>query len=179
MVTKEQLLKIMPNAVGRVDSFLPWLNEYMPKAYINTRMRVCHFLAQIAHESGEMRYVRETGSGAKYDTGALARKLGNTPQKDGDGERYKGRGLIQLTGKTNYAAASKAAGVDFVGHPEWLELPRWAVWSACWYWQGRGLNALADRDELTNITKRINGGTNGLQDRLKYLGRAKRAIPGG
>lgn len=175
-ITKEQLKAIMPFAGARADVFLPYLNRYMERYGIDNRMRVCHFLAQIAHESGELRYTREIGSGAEYDTGRKARMLGNTPAKDGDGQRYKGRGLIQITGRANYKQISKATGVDFEGHPEWLELPQWATMSACWWWNNRGLNALADRDELTNITKRINGGKNGLQDRLMYLGRAKRAI---
>lgn len=175
-ITQQQLLAIMPNARARVSMFLPYLNKYMQRYGINNRMRACHFLAQIAHESGELRYTRELASGAEYDTGRKAQMLGNTPQKDGDGQRYKGRGLIQITGRSNYKQISKATGVDFEDHPEWLELPQWATMSACWWWDNRGLNRLADRDELTNITKRINGGTNGLQDRLKYLGRAKKVI---
>lgn len=168
---KEQLLAIMPTAGTRSDVFLPYLNKYMERYAINNRMRVCHFLAQIAHESCELRYTKELASGAEYEG---RRDLGNV--KAGDGVRYKGRGLIQITGRANYAEISKATGIDFVGHPDWLELPQWATMSACWWWNNRGLNALADRDELTNITKRINGGTNGLQDRLRYLGRAKRVI---
>ena len=86
-ITKEQLKVIMPNAGTRADVFLPYLNRYMERYGINNRMRVCHFLAQIAHESGELRYTREIGSGAEYDTGRKARMLGNTPAKDGDGQR--------------------------------------------------------------------------------------------
>lgn len=175
-ITKQQLLAIMPNARTRADVFLPYLNRYMAKYGISTRMRVCHFLAQIAHESGELRYTKELASGAEYDTGRKAQLLGNTPQKDGDGQRYKGRGLIQITGRANYKQISDATGIDFYNHPDWLELPQWATMSACWWWNNRGLNAMADRDELTNITKKINGGTNGLQDRLMYLGRAKKVI---
>jgi putative chitinase len=175
-ITKEQLRAIMPNAGVRADVFLPYLNRYMERYGISNRMRVCHFLSQIVHESGELRYTRELASGKEYDTGKKARMLGNTPEADGDGQRYKGRGLIQITGRSNYAAISKATGVDFYNHPEWLELPQWATLSACWFWKSRGLNELADKDELTNITKKINGGMNGLQDRLKYLARAKKVI---
>lgn len=170
-ITKEQLLAIMPYAKERAEVFLPYLNKYMSRFGIDNRMRACHFLAQIAHESGELRYTRELASGKEYEG---RRDLGNV--KAGDGVRYKGRGLIQITGRTNYEQISKATGMDFAGHPDWLELPQWATMSACWWWKSRGLNALADKDELTAITKRINGGTNGLQDRLKYLGRAKKVI---
>ena len=170
-ITKQQLLAIMPNARARVNMFLPYLNKYMQRYGINNRMRVCHFLAQIAHESGELRYTKEIASGAQYEG---RKDLGNT--QPGDGIRYKGRGLIQITGRANYKQISDATGIDFYNHPDWLELPQWATMSACWWWDNRGLNELADRDELTNITKRINGGKNGLQDRLKYLGRAKRAV---
>ena len=161
----------MPNARARVSMFLPYLNKYMARYGINNRMRMCHFLAQIAHESGELRYTKEIASGAQYEG---RKDLGNT--QPGDGIRYKGRGLIQITGRANYKQISDATGIDFYNHPDWLELPQWATMSACWWWNSRGLNAMADKDELTNITKQINGGKNGLQDRLKYLGRAKRAV---
>lgn len=170
-ITQQQLLAIMPNARTRADVYLPYLNRYMLRYGINNRMRVCHFLAQIAHESGELRYTRELASGKAYEG---RKDLGNV--RPGDGVRYKGRGLIQITGRANYREISKATGIDFESHPEWLELPQWAVVSACWFWKSRGMNEMADRDELTAITKRINGGKNGLQDRLRYLGRAKRAI---
>lgn len=170
-ITKEQLLAIMPYARERAEVFLPFLNKYMGRFGIDNRMRACHFLAQIAHESGELRYTKELASGKEYEG---RRDLGNV--RPGDGVRFKGRGLIQITGRANYEQISKATGMDFSGHPDWLELPQWATMSACWWWNSRGLNALADKDELTNITKRINGGTNGLQDRLKYLGRAKKVI---
>lgn len=161
----------MPNARARANMFLPYLNKYMARYGINTRMRVCHFLAQIAHESGELRYTRELASGKEYEG---RKDLGNTQK--GDGVRFKGRGLIQITGRANYKQISDATKIDFLSHPDWMELPQWAVMSACWWWDNRGLNRLADKDALMLITQRINGGTNGLQDRLKYLGRAKRAI---
>ena len=166
----------MPNARARVSMFLPYLNKYMARYGINNRMRMCHFLAQIAHESGELRYTKELASGAEYDTGRKAQMLGNTPEEDGDGQRYKGRGLIQITGRANYKQISDATGIDFYNHPDWLEQPQWATMSACWWWNYRGLNALADRDALTAITIRINGGTKGYKSRMMYLGRAKKVI---
>ena len=176
MITILQLKSIMPNAGSRAATYLPLLNQFMQKYAITGRMRECHFLAQIAQESGELRYTKELASGREYDTGRKAIALGNTPQADGDGQRFKGRGLIQITGRNNYTRISRSTGVDFVNNPQLLELPRWAVMSACWYWNEHGLNQLADKDALTAITRKINGGTNGLQERLKYLARAKKVI---
>ena len=170
-ITREQLLGIMPNARSRADVFLPYLRRSMVGFRIDNTMRICHFLSQIAHESGELKYTRELASGAEYEG---RKDLGNT--KKGDGVRYKGRGLIQITGRANYHQISKSTGIDFEGHPDWLELLQWATMSACWWWKMHGLNELADRNCFTAITKRINGGTKGLEDRLKYLGRAKMVI---
>lgn len=172
-LTRDELLYIMPTAKDRVDKYLPYINQYAQICDVTTTLRMAHFLAQIAHESAELRYVRELASGAAYDTGAKAKALGNTPEKDGDGQRYKGRGLIQITGRRNYEAVSKALGVDFISHPEKLEEPEYAVASAFWFWWSHGCNALADKNDSIAVTKRINGGTNGLEDRLKYLAKAK------
>lgn len=172
-LTRDEVLCIMPTAKKRVDKYLPYINQYAEICEVNTTLRMAHFLAQIAHESGELRYVRELASGASYDTGPKAQALGNTPEKDGDGQRYKGRGLIQITGRKNYAAVSKALGVDFIAHPEKLEEPEYAVASAMWFWWSHGCNALADQDNCVAVTKRINGGKNGLNDRMKYLAKAK------
>lgn len=164
------------------DKYLPWLNEFMPKFGITSRLRVCHFLAQVLHESGHLRYNKELASGAAYDTGKLAVRLGNTPEKDGDGQRYKGRGLIQLTGRANYKAFNDwlrtfdKTVTDVYSNPVIVETPRYAVLSAVYFWTSRDLNTLADKDMLTAITKRVNGGTNGLQDRLNLLASAKRVI---
>lgn len=129
-ITQQQLLAIMPNARTRVAIFLPYLSRYMGRYGIVDRLRICHFLAQIAHESGELRYTRELASGKEYEG---RKDLGNTQK--GDGVRYKGRGLIQITGRANYKQISKATGVDFENHPEWLEWPQWATMSACWFWK--------------------------------------------
>ena len=175
-ITKDVLLKIMPFAKNRVDLFLPWLNKYALEYGVTTAMRWCHYLAQIAVESAELRYTSEIASGAAYDTGRLAVKLGNTPQKDGDGERYKGGGLLQITGLDNYKDISKDLGIDFVGHPELLTTPQYAVLSSFWYWGKHHLNALSDKDEYTKIREAINGGHNGFKEGLEYLGKAKRAM---
>jgi putative chitinase len=149
------------------------MNEFFPKYEINTERRVEHFLAQSLHEADGFRTLSEYASGDAYDTRT---DLGNTPQKDGDGRKYKGRGIFQTTGKTNYRAAGKAMGIDAINHPELLATPRYAVWSACIYWQSRKLNEWADRDDIRTITRKINGGYNGLDDRVAYLYRVRRFI---
>lgn len=171
MITKEQLLKIMRHAGSRADVYVPLLNRWMPEYGITGVLRVCNFLAQIAVESGELRYTKELASGKAYEG---RKDLGNV--KAGDGVRFKGRGLIQITGRANYAELSKAMGVDFTSHPELLETPGWAVRSACWWWQRHGLNELADADFIRQITKRINGGTNGFDDRCRYYWEARAVI---
>lgn len=180
-LTLEQLTAIMPYGKARLPKFIDALNKWMPKYGINSPERAAAFLAQLAHESGEFRYVRELGSDAyleKYDTGRLATALGNTPADDGDGQKYRGRGLIQITGAYNYRRVSKALFGDdrLLKTPELLEQPEWAVASACWFWCEKGLNDLADRGEFRLITRRINGGTNGLDERMKYWAKAKEIL---
>ena len=115
----------------------------MGKFAIITRLRMAAFIAQIGHESGQLRYVRELGNDkylAKYDTGRLAQRLGNTPEADGDGQKYRGRGLIQVTGHHNYEACSEALFGDsrLLNAPELLEQPVYAALSAGWFWQKEG-----------------------------------------
>lgn len=105
------------------------------------------FFAQIGHESNQLRATREYGKGEAYDVGSLATTLGNTPEDDGDGERLKGRGLIQLTGTTMYKLASIEFGVDFIAKPELLEGPHFASLSAGWFWKYRDLNSICDKPE--------------------------------
>lgn len=173
-----QLGQIMPTArtSGRAAKYIDALNEVMAKYKINTPLRMAHFLAQVAHESGELRYNEELASGAAYDTGKKAIALGNTPQADGDGQRYKGRGLIQLTGRANYAAFAKATGCDCVNHPELVAQIPWCVETAGWYWNSRNINAAADIDAFVTVTRLINGGTNGKASRKTYLNRAKKVF---
>ena len=158
--------------------FTPFVIKYMPLFGINTLQRIRHFLAQVAHESGSFVYVREIASGAAYDTGSKAKMLGNTPEKDGDGEKFKGRGLIQITGKANYESCSIALFGDkrLLLTPELLEQPEWAVKSACWFWEKHGLSTIADKDNIELITKKINGGLNGIDSRKAFYLRAKTII---
>jgi putative chitinase len=153
----------------------------MSRHRIATPKRIAAFLAQIGHESGQLRYVRELGSEAylsKYDTGALAARLGNTPAADGDGQKYRGRGLIQITGRDNYRRCSLGLFGDerLLALPELLEQPQWASESAAWFWEQSGLNELADRDQFNSITRRINGGLNGLEGRLQLWARARAVL---
>ena len=176
-INEQQLLRILPNAGTNAGVFVPALNAAMGKYGIVTRLRIAAFIAQIGHETGHLRFVRELGSDdylKKYDTGNLAQRLGNTPEADGDGQKYRGRGLIQITGRFNYNACSEALFSDgrLLNTPELLEHPVYASMSAAWFWQTRGLNGLADREEFLQITKKINGGTNGLEDRQKLYERA-------
>jgi putative chitinase len=141
---------------------------------ISSAERMSMFLAQLAHESGELRYVRELASGEAYEGRA---DLGNT--EPGDGPRFKGRGLFQCTGRHNYTALSDFFLVDFVSDPELLEEPEWACRSAGWFWSTRKLNALADHNDeeaFELVTKRINGGLNGYAQRKVYWERAKQVF---
>lgn len=180
-ITAPQLLQILPNAGKQAGVFVPGLNATMGKYAIITRLRMAAFIAQIGHESGQLRYVRELGGDtylAKYDTGRLAQRLGNTPEADGDGQKYRGRGLIQVTGRANYQACSEALFGDsrLLNTPELLEQPVYAAMSAGWYWQRAGLNSLADKGDFLAITKKINGGTNGLADREELYKRALKVL---
>ena len=172
-MTEEQLKKISPSISSKnLVIYTPLLNKWMPYYSINTKLRQAAFIAQILYESGSFNYTSEIASGSAYDTGKLAKKLGNTPQKDGDGQKYKGRGLIQITGKNNYSEISKAFNVDFVSNPTLLSEPNYAVQSACWWWWNRKLNSLADNRSFLSITKIINGGKNGLSKRLALYNKA-------
>jgi len=168
-ITKEQLLAIMPNARKVADIYLPLLNRFAKEFGINTKLRWCHFLAQIAHESGEFRYTKELASGSAYEG---RKDLGNVVP--GDGVRFKGRGLIQITGRNNYKKYSEYCGVDLTKQPELLEKPFGATRSAFWFFCNYAkLLPYADADDIVTITRRINGGTNGLDKRKVYLLRAK------
>jgi putative chitinase len=151
------------------------LSEKMAAYAINTPLRMAHFLAQVGHESGELRYCKEIASGDAYEG---RKDLGNT--QPGDGRRFKGRGLIQLTGRENYTAYSKARGIDYTtdqGAELLADDPETAVDVACWFWTTHNLNTFADKDDIVTITKRINGGLNGLENRQTKLTRARFFIP--
>lgn len=173
MITKQHLKQLAPNSVDAIiDPLVKYLNIHMPRYEVNTYLRVCHFLAQAAHEAASFRTLREYASGAAYEG---RKDLGNI--KAGDGVRYKGRGIFQLTGRANYKRIGELIGFDLENNPELAESPEVSVLTALEYWKSRNLNGLADRDQVELITRRINGGLNGFEDRKKYLARAKKIFP--
>ncbi|PWK30843.1 glycoside hydrolase family 19 protein [Pseudomonas sp. OV226] len=179
-ITAQQLLQILPNAGQRAGVFAPVINTAMQRYQIVGAKRVAAFIAQIGHESGQLVYVREiwgpTAAQKKYEGRA---DLGNTVA--GDGFKYRGRGLIQITGRANYAACGEALGVDLINHPEQLEQPQYACMSAAWFWATHGLNTLADAGDNTNIGSIINTGRkgrvpNGAQDRDALYAKALKVL---
>lgn len=173
-ITPAQLGKIAPNLKEpKLTMWAGAISSAMELYGIITKHQQAAFLAQIMHESGECRYVKELASGEAYEG---RKDLGNTVK--GDGVRYKGRGLVQITGRTNYTTLSKAFGQDFINKPELLEQAEFAAKSAAWFWNSRSLNqyATGTDDGFKTITKRINGGYTGLEDRQKYWARAKSVL---
>jgi len=191
MITRQLLIDSHTCSADMADKWLNALNATCDRFEINTPQRVAGFLSQIAHESGGFKFVVEN---LNYSAPALrtvfgkyftddsqanayarqperiankvyANRMGNGDEAGGEGYKYRGRGLIQLTGKDNYTAFGNACGIDAVGHPEIVESPDAAALSAGWFWDTRHLNALADMGNVVGITKRINGGVNGLDDR--------------
>ena len=178
-ITQQQLQQILPNAGQTAGVFVPVLNTAMVRFQIVGPKRIAAFIAQIGHESGQFRYLRELGNDqylSKYDTGSLAKRLGNTPDADGDGQKYRGRGLIQITGRANYMMCGEALALDLINQPELLEKPQHACMSAAWFWASRGLNTLADAGQFDTITRRINGGQNGAADRQALYARALKVL---
>lgn len=170
-VTLAQLVAIMPLARPRAAAFLAPLNAAMLQFGITTPVRQASFLSQVGHESGQLLYVRELASGQAYEGRA---DLGNTQR--GDGVRFRGRGLLQVTGRANYAACGKALNLDLLAKPELLEQTDNACRSAGWFWQTKGLNALADTGDQERVTRRINGGVNGLDERLELFKVARKVL---
>jgi putative chitinase len=179
-ITTQQLLQILPNAGAKAGVFAPALNTAMQHCQIVGPKRVAAFIAQIGHESGQLLYVREIWGPTAAQRGYEGRKdLGNTVV--GDGFKYRGRGLIQVTGRANYAACGEALGLDLVNHPELLEQPQHAAMSAAWFWKKNGLNDLADAGDNANIGSIINTGRqgrvpNGAEDRAALYGKALRVL---
>lgn len=171
--SKEKLAIVLPlAAASRIDRYFEPLKAGMTKYKITSPLQMAHFIAQLGHESMSFLYTEEIASGAAYEG---RRDLGNT--QTGDGKRFKGRGLIQLTGRANYAAYSTFTGIDYVANPTLLSTdPTVAVDVSCWFWKDRGVDKLAEMDDVKAVTKRINGGYNGLDDRIQNLRRAKAVL---
>ncbi|KPF74573.1 hypothetical protein IP68_12500 [Blastomonas sp. AAP25] len=138
---------------------------------IFTPLRLAHFMGQLSHESGRFRYMQEIASGAAYEG---RRDLGNT--QPGDGRRYKGRGPIQLTGRANYRTVGARLGLPLEAQPEIAADPAIGLRIALDYWQSRKINTAADADDIRRVTRLINGGTNGLADRIEETTRARRVL---
>jgi putative chitinase len=192
--TSEKLGKLIPNAAYGVDTWYNELNEMLPIFEITTVGRVAAFIAQTAHESGGYRalvenlnyskdalpkvWPRHFGADVNLDNyhrkpeaianRAYRNRMGNGDEASGDGWRYRGRGLIQLTGKDNYTRFGQYAEISAEDAASYLETPRGAVHSACWFWYANDLNTFADANDFIGMTKRINGGTIGLDDRVKH-----------
>jgi putative chitinase len=175
-LTADQLKAIFPTLPrAKRDAYLPLLVSAMEEFAITTRRRACAFLAQVGHESADLKYFEEIASGAAYEG---RRDLGNTSR--GDGRKYKGRSPIQITGKKNYLAAGNALGLDLLTRPHLLSIPEHGFRASAWWWKEHELNELADLLNLEaiakdlavfdRITKIINGGYNGRVDRQRrYL----------
>jgi putative chitinase len=179
-ITSAQISSIIqPKKYGadKLKAITDALNATFDRYEINTPLRIAHFLAQVLHESSAFYYSVEiwgnTEAQKRYDTRT---DLGNTPELDGDGYKYRGRGWIQVTGKTNYGLVSQELGKDFLRNPDLLATAPYDSLSAGWYWNKRKLNAWADADDILTITKKINGGFNGLNDRKMWLVKAKQVI---
>lgn len=182
------------------DDFLQWyeaLSTSLPDYQIDTLPRIAAFIAQCSHESGDFKFIRENLNyrwsslmrvfPKYFPTEELARRyannpqaiasrvyanrMGNGPESSGEGWLYRGRGIIQITGKNNYTKIAEAFGLTLEEVPDFLETYDGAVLSACWFWDTNGLNRLADVSDITGMTRRINGGTNGLADRIARYNR--------
>lgn len=182
-MTPEQLAFVMQCPLERARRWLPHILEAMALGQANTPTRQVDFLAQIGHESGGLQFTTElwgpTPAQLKYEGRA---DLGNT--QPGDGARFQGHGLIQVTGRANHAAARDRLRAllptedvpDFEAAPGQLAMPRWAALSAGEFWLRNGCNALSDANDFVRLTRRINGGENGLADRERRRSLAQVAL---
>jgi putative chitinase len=191
-ITPDILRKICPHIRNDAALVYPdYINEYAPKYEVNTPQRMQMFLAQVAHESGSFRYTREIASGNAYEGRT---DLGNV--FPGDGVKFKGKGLIQITGRSNHQSCSLALFGDnrLLLNPDIIATPRYATESAFWFWKTKGLNELCDKPEdwekeiirndgekkryskIQWITRKINGGLNGINEREEFYERAKKAV---
>lgn len=164
-MTPQDLARCTGARIDRAETFLPYIESAMEEFEINTPERQAAFLAQVGHESGGLKFLVElwgpTEAQRRYE---MRVDLGNT--EPGDGYLYRGRGLLQTTGRANYEATGKALDEPLEEHPELLGMAELASRSAAWFWKKHGLNELADAGEYLLITRRINGGTNGYTKRL-------------
>lgn len=186
-------------SIGLAQKWAKILTDTMRRYHIDTPQRQAFFLAQVSHESSRLSVISEnlnySANGllsvfGKYFTPELAEeyarkpyriasrvnanRMGNGPESSGDGWRYRGKGLIQITGKTNHVLCGMALDVDLLHFPDILFEPEYSALSAGWFWSNRGLNVIADSGDFELLTRRINGGLNGIEDRLALLEWLKR-----
>ena len=177
ILTAEKLATMYACPIDRARIFSVPLSTAMELHDINTVQRQSTFLAQVGHESGRLRYVREiwNPSMCPWQVRYEGRKdLGNIIP--GDGFLYRGRGLIQITGRANYKSCGLKLNLPLIDHPEYLEQPIYAATSASWFWSTHNLNHYAEIDDFETITRRINGGMNGYDDRLQLWERIKKIL---
>lgn len=200
-ITAQQFASALGIPLERAQSWIAALNAAMARSGINTPARAAAFIAQIGWESDHLTHLSENlnysaeGLLATFPTHfteadahqyqrkpiaianrVYASRYGNGDEASGDGWRYRGRGLIQLTFKGNYQACGAALGMDLTANPDVLNLPQNAALAAAWYWQAHGCNAMADTGDFNGITRAINGGLNGLNGRLALWSSAKGAL---
>ncbi len=175
MLTPEILKRIVHRLDNdKAQEVAEALDPAMEWADITTPEREAAFIAQVAHESGGFQYMRELGPDSYFDRYEGREDLGNT--EPGDGLRFKGRGYIQITGRYNYTQAGADLDLDLVNQPEMAETPQVAAYIAAWFWNRKDLNRFADSGDFITLTRRINGGLNGLANRKSYWARAKEAL---
>jgi putative chitinase len=200
-MTEDELRQIIPNAGQQAGVFAGPLTAAAEEFEINTPLRTAAWIAQIAHESASLQAVSEN---LNYSAEALTRvfpryftlsqaavyarnperiacrvyanRMGNGPEESGDGWTFRGAGLIQLTGKQNQREVAEHFGIPITEIGTWLRTPEGAARSAGWFWSKNGLNELADRDDFRSITRKVNGGFNGWEDRLAFYDRAKQVL---
>jgi len=204
MITDQQLRECLPLATDQaIADFAPAIAAAMEEFEINNAARAAGFIAQCGHESGNLKYVKEN---LNYSAQGLmktfpkyfnnfnaeqygrnpemianrvyANRMGNGPEESGDGWAFRGRGLIQLTGRNNYKFCGEALGYDLQSDPTYLETPEGAARSAGWFWKKNGLNAVADNRDILKMTKIINGGTIGLEERKHHFEHALSVLSG-
>lgn len=171
-VTEPKLRRLAPDGSAAILAGIARSFDRLAPGYgVATRLRICHFLAQAAHETDAFRTLEEYGGPAYFIRHEGRRDLGNT--QAGDGVRYHGRGIFQLTGRANYRRFGQLLGIDLEAEPEHAKDPAIALAVAFAYWHERGIGAAADADDVERVTKLINGGRNGLAERARYLTLAK------
>lgn len=202
MITKEQLRRAIPDAKeSSIEKYYEPLLAAMEHYSINTKNRIAAFLANLAHESAAFNTIEENLNYSaqrlmavwpkhfrgrntalyhhqpqKIANVVYANRMGNGDKSSGDGWRYRGRGLIQLTGKNNYQMFSKAIDADIVNNPDWIFTPEGATISAGWFWNSRKLNQLADAGDLKEITRKINGGYHGHAERVRRYNHIRKVL---